>query len=142
MNKTILSGRLTADPKLEEKVSDNNRYQWSHFTLAVKKNYLKQGEPDADFIMCTVFGHNASYLVKYAEKGSRINLIGRLESRSRIDENGKRTYFYKVNVNELWVLDYRQDMQSADQYPPFDPNGDDSDFSDVPDPDDVPFLNE
>ena len=52
MNKVFLSGRLTADPELRKTPQDISTCS---FSLAVRKEMkVKEGEPNADFINCTL----------------------------------------------------------------------------------------
>ena len=47
MNKVILMGRLTRDPKIEWTRSENSK-KYAEYTLAVNRRFKKQGQPDAD----------------------------------------------------------------------------------------------
>src|SRR3712207_8421183 len=50
--------------------------------LAVNRGYLgKNGEKLVDFIPIVAWDKNAELLAKYTKKGSRINIVGRLQDR-------------------------------------------------------------
>ena len=53
MNKVIMMGRLTRDPEIRMSSSSNNMV--ASYTLAVDRKYKREGEPDADFFLCTCF---------------------------------------------------------------------------------------
>lgn len=73
MNKVILTGRLTADPKPYEKVTI--------FTVAVKRDYKSQnGTYESDFINCKAFGKTAEIINKYFVKGKPITLTGSIRT--------------------------------------------------------------
>ena len=69
MNKVILMGRLTDDPKIEWTRSENSK-KYATYTLAVNRRYKKQGQPDADFINCIAWNFNAEFAEKYMKKVS------------------------------------------------------------------------
>ena len=57
MNKTILIGRLTADPELRQ---TQNGIASCRFTVAVNRKYKnEQGEYEADFITCVSWRQTA-----------------------------------------------------------------------------------
>lgn len=48
MNKVILMGRLTSDPKMDWTRSEDSK-QYATYTLAVNRRFKKNGQADADF---------------------------------------------------------------------------------------------
>lgn len=55
MNKVILMGRLTSDPKMDWTRSEDSK-QYATYTLAVNRRFKKNGQADADFISCKADG--------------------------------------------------------------------------------------
>ncbi|MBK3495613.1 single-stranded DNA-binding protein [Viridibacillus sp. YIM B01967] len=109
MNQVSLVGRITKDPELRK--LQEGRIQTS-FILAVNRNYKNQnGEIEADFVLCTVWGRLADNVVKYCGKGSLIGVSGRLQSRSYQKEDGKRIYITEVIGEDVrfLVLKARED---------------------------------
>jgi len=90
MNKVILMGRLTKDPEITYSKS-SNPVAIAKFTLAVPRRFKRDGEPDADFIMCTAFGKTADTIEKYVKKGAMISVCGHLQVRSWTDQNTNQT---------------------------------------------------
>ena len=84
MNKVVLIGRLTREPDKKEKVT--------RFTLAVDRRFKKDGEPDADFISCAVFGKTKEFVDKYFKQGMKMALDGRIQTGSYTDQNGQKVY--------------------------------------------------
>lgn len=94
MNQVSLVGRITKDPMLRELA--RGRVQTS-FVLAVNRNFKNtQGEVEADFILCTLWGKLAENTAKHCGKGSLIGLSGRIQSRSYEREDRSRVYVTEV----------------------------------------------
>lgn len=99
MNKVTLSGRLTADPDVKYTAGDNPtavaRYQ-----LAVKRNYAREGQTNADFIRCVAFGRSAEFTEKYLHKGMKMIINGRIQTGSYTNDEGKKVYTTDIIVEE------------------------------------------
>lgn len=97
MNKSILIGRIVKDLDLKYTQSGNANVS---FILAVdkglskqKKDELKnQGRPTANFPRIVVWGQMAENLARYCGKGSQIAVVGRIETGSYEDKDGKTIY--------------------------------------------------
>ena len=99
LNKCILQGRICKD--LELKVTPNGTEVVS-FSLAVERNFCKQGEQrQADFINCVAFKHNAKFLNSYFGKGSQVLISGSLQTRTWEDKNGTKHYATEVIADEV-----------------------------------------
>ena len=101
MNKVILMGRLTDDPKIEWTRSENSK-KYATYTLAVNRRYKKQGQPDADFINCIAWNFNAEFAEKYMKKGVMFEVVGRLNISSWNDNEGKKHWKTVVIVDESY----------------------------------------
>ena len=141
MNKIMLQGRLVRDPEVSPNHADDPKKMYSIFTLAVKRDYIRDDRPDTDFFRCIAFGSSASYLVRKGKKGGRILVEGRVEINTVDNDNGSRSVYPQVVVKDLWVLDYRDDNVGAGSAPPYDPDADQEFYDSIPDPSEVPFLN-
>ena len=71
MNKVVLMGRLTKNPEIKYAGKDNDMAV-ARYTLAVNRRYKRDGEQEADFISCVIFGKSAEFAQKYLRKGIRI----------------------------------------------------------------------
>lgn len=98
MNKAILVGRLTKDTEIKE---TSNNSKLCQFTIAVDRRFKdKDGNRQADFISCLAWGKNAEFINKYFHKGSRIGIVGNIQTRSYADKDGKTVYVTEVVVDE------------------------------------------
>lgn len=97
MNKVILMGRLTRDPEVRYTQGETPTAV-ARYTLAVNRTYKRQGEPDADFINCVVFGRGAEFAEKYFRQGMRIVISGRIQTGSYTGRDGSRMYFTNIVV--------------------------------------------
>ena len=94
MNKVILTnGRLTKDVELK----DVNGLQIARFTIAINRQFKKD---EADFISCVAFGKRAETIAKFFEKGSPINLEGRLQTGS-YEKDGIKHFTTDVVVDNF-----------------------------------------
>ena len=86
MNNVVLVGRLTKDIELKYTQSG---MAVAKFTLAVNRQFKKEGQPDADFIMCTAFSKTAENLANFMRKGSQIGVVGSIQTGSYDNKDGK-----------------------------------------------------
>lgn len=132
MNKIMLIGRLTADPKVQIKGAT----QWASFSLAVDRKFKKEGAPTADFFNCVAFGKLAELFNQYVFKGSKIAITGEMQQDNYTDKDGNKRYSWSVIVSEMdFCESKRQEAANALQDP-------DEDFMKMDDLDaeEVPFA--
>lgn len=103
INKVVLIGRITKD--LEIRKTQSNASVLS-YTLAVNRNFKKEGQQEADFISCVSWNQQADYLSRYAVKGSLVAVEGRIATRSYDGQNGK-VYITEVITEGVNILDRR-----------------------------------
>lgn len=95
MNLIILTGRLTRDP--DQRYTQDQKAV-TRFSIAVDRDFKKDGQPEADFFDCVSFGKQAEFIGKYFSKGKKINLSGRIEDNNYPDQNGVMRYRKQVKV--------------------------------------------
>ena len=89
MNFTILIGRITKVPELNEVQANGKLTSVTKNTIAVKRPFKNSnGEYESDFFDFTLWGSTADFLVNYADKGSAIVLKGRIQNRKYQDQFG------------------------------------------------------
>ena len=112
MNKVILVGRLVKDPEVK---STQSQVAVCSFTLAVDRKFKTAGgERQSDFISCVAWRQQAEFLGKYFQKGSRIAIIGNLQSRSYEDQTTKKkVYVTEVIVDEIEFMDSKKEGQQS-----------------------------
>lgn len=137
LNCAAFNGRLVADPELK---STHDGVYVCSFTVAVERNYVKQGEErQADFIDVVAWRKAAEFVSKYFRKGSMISVNGPIQTRLWEDKNGnkrKSTEIIADNVsfcgskkkNDEGVF---QEIPDYDDYP--------DDYDDYPNEEDMPF---
>jgi len=113
MNKVILMGRLTRNPEM--RYSNTSNVAVVRFSLAVDRRFKKEGQPEADFINCVVFGKTGEFVNNYFSKGMRVAITGRIQSSSWEDETGKRRYGTDVIVEEAYFADSKQSNNTNTQ---------------------------
>lgn len=113
INKSIIGGRLTADPELKKTASGISACT---FTVAVNRKYSKDGQQEADFINCQAWRQTAEFISTYFRKGSSICIAGAIQTRSWTDNNGQKRYATEVVADEAYFVDSKNDMQ-AEQTP-------------------------
>lgn len=102
MNKVILNGNLCKDVEL--RYTSNNTAVVSN-TIAVRNDFKNaKGEYESQFINFVVYRNNAEFLSKYAAKGSKVLLEGRLNNRSYDKQDGTKAYITEVVVERVELL--------------------------------------
>ena len=103
MNKVILLGRMTRDPDVRYTTGENPMAM-ARFTIAADRKFAKRDDPNAqtaDFIPCIAFGKQAEVIEKYTRQGSKIAVVGRMQSGSYVNKDGQRIYTLDVAVEEF-----------------------------------------
>lgn len=94
INQVVLVGRLTKDPELRY-TADGTAV--ANVTLAVSRNFRNtEGVIDTDFVHCTLWRKVAENTANYCRKGSMIGVMGRIQTRSYENQEGKRVYVTEV----------------------------------------------
>lgn len=136
INNVVLIGRLTRDVELRYTPQNQAVGQ---FTLAVNRNFKnKNGEYDADFINCVIWGKSAENFANWTKKGNLAGITGRVQTRNYENQQGQRVYLTEVVAESFQLLEKRDNSANqnsmAEQMPPSIENGQ----MNIPD-DDFPF---
>lgn len=99
MNKVILMGRLTRDPKVSYTAGENARCV-ARFTLAVDRRFKRDGDQTADFISCVAFGKTGEFAEKYAFKGKKFVVEGRIQTGS-YEKDSQTIYTTDVIIEDM-----------------------------------------
>ena len=110
MNKVILMGRLTSDPKMDWTRSEDSK-QYATYTLAVNRRFKKNGQADADFISCIAWGAMEEFAEKFMKKGAMFAVEGRLNVRSW-EKDGERHWTTTVVVENCYFTGSKRDAES------------------------------
>ena len=136
MNKVILMGRLTRDPEVRYSQGEN-AMAVARYVLAVDRKYNRNNdEQSADFINCVAFGRNGEFAEKYLRKGTKIVVVGHIQTGSYTNKDGIRVYTTDVIVDEHEFAESKNSSSnnagsSSDSTPSYDFAGDG--FMNIPD---------
>lgn len=112
MNKIELLGRLTKDAEVRHSQGENST-AIARFTIAVNRRYKREGEPDADFLNCVAFGKTAENIEKYTRQGSRVAVVGRVQTGSYVNKEGATVYFTQVIVEEFFIAQSKEESEKS-----------------------------
>nr|DAQ23252.1 MAG TPA: Single strand binding protein [Bacteriophage sp.] len=116
MNKVILMGRLTRDPEIRTSVATNTTT--ARLTLAVDRRFKKEGEQQtADFINCIAFGKTAEFIERYLHQGTKIAVVGRIQTGSYTNKDGNKVYTTDVVVEEYEFAESKNTNGSSPSQP-------------------------
>ena len=130
INNVVLTGRVTKD--IELKVTPTGKSVCS-FSLAVNRKFVQDGERQADFINCQLWGKSAETLKKYGKKGMLIGVEGRLQTRNYTNQQGQTVYVTEVVAESFTFLEKKQSndqpqFNDFENYGGFEVNDDDLPF--------------
>lgn len=150
INNVVLVGRVTKELDLRYTPAGK---AVARFNLAVNRDFKDaNGDQQADFPSCQVWGKTAEVMADNLRKGSLISIAGRIQTGS-YDKDGQRVYTTDVVVEKFHFLEAKNDnanRSSGQQYQgnnqqnssgnhqsadPFDSAGESINISD----DDIPF---
>ena len=116
MNKVILIGRLTRDAEVRQTQGDNGT-TIARYTLAVDRRFKQEGQPTADFINCVAFGKAAEFAEKYLRQGTKIAIVGRIQTGSYTDKNGNKVYTIDIVIEEQEFAESKASSGEANTQP-------------------------
>ena len=101
MNKIILSGNICQDIEL----NTYNKKSCVRNSIAVKRDFKNsKGEYDTDFFNITLWDSKADFISKYANKGTRILISGRLTNNEYENQDGEKKYSNDIQVDHIEIL--------------------------------------
>ena len=104
MNKVILCGNLTKDMEvkiIKGKTKKSDDTIVGRFTVAVNEGYGENKK--TTFIPITIFNKTVENLEEYLIKGTKVNIVGRLDIQNVETEEGYKTYVSVIS-NEIQLL--------------------------------------
>ncbi len=105
-------GRLTRDPEMR---TTSSQVPVCTFTLAVDRRFKNAGgERQADFIPIVAWRQQAEFCAKYFRKGSRMIVVGSIQTRSWDDTEGKRHSVTEVIADEIHFADSKKSDNGYD----------------------------
>lgn len=116
MNLITLTGNLGRDWE-----QANSNTVIAKNSLAVRRDFKNKqtGDYDTDWIPLTAFSKTAETLMQYTGKGSKILVVGKLQTNNFTDKQGNKRTSYDVIVDRFDFLDSKGDNQQKQTDNPF-----------------------
>ena len=144
MNKWVGMGRLTRDPEVRY-TQGSNPMAIARYTLAVDRRIKKENEQSADFIPCIAFGKSAEFVEKYLKKGTKMAVVGRIQTSSYTNKDGVKVYTTEIVIEEQEFAESKNASSGGQNQAPQQQKAQDDGldgFMDIPDgiDDELPFM--
>ena len=138
LNLVALMGRLTRDP---EPKTTSSGVSVTSFTLAVERDYVKQGEErQTDFIDVVAWRNTADFVCKYFRKGQLVAVQGAIQTRSYTDKEGHTRKAVEVVASNVHFAEGKKEQSKQTPPSPSASNQAHMEYAKVPTPDDdLPF---
>lgn len=104
-NQVILVGNLARDPELRTTQSGQSVASFAVATNRVWTDQNGQQQEQADFHNIVAWAKLAELADQYLNKGRRVMIVGRLQTRSWEGDDGKKNYRTEIIANEINFLD-------------------------------------
>lgn len=104
-NQVIIIGNLTRDPELRTIPSGQSVASFAVATNRVWQNQDGESQEQADFHNVVAWAKLGENVNQYLHKGSKVMVVGRLQTRSWEGEDGKKNYRTEIVANDINFLD-------------------------------------
>lgn len=117
LNKTMLIGRLTADP--QSRTLPTSGQKVASFSVATGRKWKSttgETKEETQFHNIVAWGKLGEICAQYMKKGMKVYIEGRLTNRSWTGADGQKKYRTEIVADNTIMLDYKKpDGQSAPQ---------------------------
>ena len=111
LNKTIVMGRLTADPELRHTA---NGTAVATFSIACERDRkAENGERPVDFLDVVAWRGTAEFAANYFQKGRMAVVSGSLQTRNWTDKDGNSRKTVEIVADSLYFADSKKDGGAA-----------------------------
>ena len=105
MNKIILSGNICKDIELKY-YGDKHCIKNS---IAVRRDFKnKDNEYDTDFFNFTIWGVQAEFMSKYASKGTKILISGKILNNNYENKDGNTVFSNDIQVENIEIISRKE----------------------------------
>lgn len=102
MNKAILIGNLTKDPEIR---TTNTGTSVAAMTVAINRRYKDaDGKQLTDFIPVVAWRKLADLCGQYLHKGKKVAVVGEIQTRTYLADDGGKRYATEVVADEIEFL--------------------------------------
>lgn len=105
LNRVSLIGLVGQAPEVKYTPSGTTVANFSLATNDARKDDSGKWVEQTEWHKLVAFGKTADVVKEYVEKGSKLYIEGKLQTRSWEDKNGNKKYQTEVVVNQLIMLD-------------------------------------
>jgi len=111
-NTVTLIGNLGNAP---EKFDTKNDSTMVRFSIATNESYIKNGEKiqSTQWHNCITFGKRGEILHKFAKKGSKLAVQGKIQYRNYTDKEGKSRMSTNIQVSDFTFLGRRSEQKAG-----------------------------
>lgn len=113
LNNFCFCGRLTADPEVRYS-SGAKQTAIASMTVAVNRDFKRDGDPDADFFKCVAFGKTAESIEKYLTKGTKVICVGSVQN-NNYERDGVKHYGFQVVLNKWEFAESRKSAAESQE---------------------------
>lgn len=113
INKAIIIGRLGQAPELKHTPSGSAVCNFSVATSENWKDKAGNKQEKTQWHNIVVWNKQAETAAKYLDKGSRVYVEGKIETRSWDDKEGKKRYTTEIVASSLRFLETNKDTNDA-----------------------------
>lgn len=111
MNKTFITGRLTRDPEAGTTKAGIN---YARFTVAVRKRWHAEGEPDSDFFRITAWRGLGDTCLKYLRKSKMVAVVGTVGASCWTTDQGEARCQMEMDAESVEFLSTRTADEEAE----------------------------
>ena len=117
LNVTIMTGRLVESPELRH---TSNGTPVTTVRIAVRRDYVKKDGNDAtDFFDVVAWRTTAEFVSNYFNKGSLIQVVGRLENRNWTDKHNQPRITAEIIADKVYFGEGRGKDPAGGDIDPF-----------------------
>lgn len=113
MNSVVLVGNLCRDGELRYSQGESATAIYRN-TVAVQRKFKNKetGSYESDFVSILAYGNNAEFINKYFNKGSKIGILGHIQTGSYTNKDGVKVYTTDVIVDSTEFVSGKNDNAS------------------------------
>jgi single-strand DNA-binding protein len=131
LNKVMLIGRLTKAPELKTTPSGQNVANFSVATGRSWKDKDGNKQEQTEFNEVVAWGKLADICGQYLQKGKKVYIEGRLQTRNWEAQDGTKRYRTEIVANDMIMLDGKKE-ETKEVTPTMNVSTDEVNLDDIP----------